>query len=1051
MKSFSLLGDKSSITMRTRIQYVNKLFFLNHCLGFYTIPSSGQECVQYNDALSGVFFTPGEFHQGCSPVTYCISLYNDPTDNSGPIETLITFGPGIGNGTVNNYQYLVPVDNEVNGWILNPIDGTFSNFVQVPVSGTDPNGVEVAQYCLDFYVDELYIMQGTIKTSFLAQTLGCEDIIIQNQGISPGGVNVIESNEVVTVSTLLADTRLRENMSNRIVNRGTILVDQDFTFVNNSKVYMDEGAKITVLDNAHLTFSDQTKVLGCFEMWNSIEVQPGGELTIKDLVQVRDGIQAINALPNSTINVTNGTFKNNQVSIHSADGTGIDWTVVDNTFSSDALLSPFEGQIAKAGIEVRGVGANSLFGLVHFDNNNFDNMANGILARNSGLLVTNGSFEDMLSVPYHFPRGNGIHFQGGTNADILFQIGKGKSLTNSTFDNCVNGIFVINGFTVATNNGMVNVERGIGTALCKNKSTTITNSIISASDEGINFLLNQPQVTSDISGNDIIINGDFQSSSGIRINEFPIGIGYDIEDNRIEIQNAQFGIEVTGTSRSNFKNNYIRIENEAANVFGINVDASELVDANCNRVEKTTTDIDEDQYGIRFTNTPMSAIECNDFENVRYGINISGVNDATYLQGNSFERYYHGILMEESGNLPAHFHNANQWLGAFNSQTPGVFHEANTAAGGLVYFEADSGENPNFVPSLTPDWFENEPNQTGMPTYACPANCPDLDIDEWIPNQLDELIVIGDGGPITVTPYAEEQLWNARHHLYRRIRNNPQVAILNPIFNDFMNDLPVGIPLIEEGMEDVENIFLANDVPQALVETIEDKVNEISLSMTAGNSAQSSSVQSLVSELSTHYYTLKGLTDDMNQNLNDELDNIQSTLDFTTDETYEENARVLRAIFLTTFNADSEEIFTNEQRTQLEFIAYQCPLSGGDAVYIARGMLEFPNNHFPDDVLCTNAQNSMTAPLNQTTPIVAFSVYPNPATDAMTVQFKDALETNGEISIINQLGQVVQTFSVNEGTTQQILTVGEIPTGLYFLQVKEGAEIIETTTIQITK
>ncbi len=57
-------------------------------------------------------------------------------------------------------------------------------------------------------------------------------------------------------------------------------------------------------------------------------------------------------------------------------------------------------------------------------------------------------------------------------------------------------------------------------------------------------------------------------------------------------------------------------------------------------------------------------------------------------------------------------------------------------------------------------------------------------------------------------------------------------------------------------------------------------------------------------------------------------------------------------------------------------------------------------------------------------------VYPNPATDVLTVEGKDMLT---EISVVNLLGQQVMRQSVNANTVQ--VNVSSLPQATYILQV----------------
>ena len=64
------------------------------------------------------------------------------------------------------------------------------------------------------------------------------------------------------------------------------------------------------------------------------------------------------------------------------------------------------------------------------------------------------------------------------------------------------------------------------------------------------------------------------------------------------------------------------------------------------------------------------------------------------------------------------------------------------------------------------------------------------------------------------------------------------------------------------------------------------------------------------------------------------------------------------------------------------------------------------------------------------------SIYPNPASSEVTVDFTAVLENTATIYLINTFGQVLQTYSQEKGSTQSNIDVSSYPAGLYTVAVQ---------------
>jgi GH18 family chitinase len=80
------------------------------------------------------------------------------------------------------------------------------------------------------------------------------------------------------------------------------------------------------------------------------------------------------------------------------------------------------------------------------------------------------------------------------------------------------------------------------------------------------------------------------------------------------------------------------------------------------------------------------------------------------------------------------------------------------------------------------------------------------------------------------------------------------------------------------------------------------------------------------------------------------------------------------------------------------------------------------------------------------------SLYPNPASDFMNIEFTLGTSTNGYITMYNSVGGVVKSINVNNigGTITKKINTSDLSNGLYFVKVKSG-DVSSVKTVSITK
>jgi hypothetical protein len=128
----------------------------------------------------------------------------------------------------------------------------------------------------------------------------------------------------------------------------------------------------------------------------------------------------------------------------------------------------------------------------------------------------------------------------------------------------------------------------------------------------------------------------------------------------------------------------------------------------------------------------------------------------------------------------------------------------------------------------------------------------------------------------------------------------------------------------------------------------------------------------------------------------------------------------------------------SSQITTLESIAWQCPWSGGDAVFQARGLLSFvQDNVYDDSLLCQSQQYRLAEEVFENQGLF---IYPKPASNRITIEFKNSL--SGELNIFNSLGQRQYVKLISE--EEKVITVqtANWMAGIYYcvLQHTDGTK-----------
>jgi hypothetical protein len=149
----------------------------------------------------------------------------------------------------------------------------------------------------------------------------------------------------------------------------------------------------------------------------------------------------------------------------------------------------------------------------------------------------------------------------------------------------------------------------------------------------------------------------------------------------------------------------------------------------------------------------------------------------------------------------------------------------------------------------------------------------------------------------------------------------------------------------------------------------------------------------------------------------------------TVTEAYEADMKEVIEILLSAHLAGGE--LTSEQTARVAAIADKCRYAGGYAVLLARTFFE-PQDSYAQDLDCEAAQLSI-APSSEVPNASSLRVFPNPASEALTVQTGQDFE-RGTARLFNAQGLLLKQFELQDRNTS--MSVNEFDSGMYFLEVQ---------------
>lgn len=159
----------------------------------------------------------------------------------------------------------------------------------------------------------------------------------------------------------------------------------------------------------------------------------------------------------------------------------------------------------------------------------------------------------------------------------------------------------------------------------------------------------------------------------------------------------------------------------------------------------------------------------------------------------------------------------------------------------------------------------------------------------------------------------------------------------------------------------------------------------------------------------------------------------------------ESNLQLFNEIFFGSWAEHNLELDSYSQST-LEFIAYQNPYSGGDAVYSARVMLGLDIADF-----ITIPEERKSRETDESTLMDFGIIVPNPNTGKMSYIYTMAFEDKSEFQIFNSRGELIISQVLLPQNKSIDIDMSDQTSGIYIYRVVTNGNIYSGNKIIIQK
>ena len=880
---------------------------------------------------------------------------------------------------------------------------------------------------------------------------------------------------------------------NNLVFQGTLNIDQNTDFSDDlrSAIYAMKGSKIVVKSGNTLIIEGSPyrvgsggeiyrpiPVEGCINRWEGITVEDGGTL-IMNYADTKDAEIAVNALNGSNVSIKRTNFEDNKVGVKAGLTRSVSGALAPNVylgsskFVGTGSLKPVSGITIRreSAIPDAGIILNNLplfriaLPILEPDGNilltTFRNLKVGIASIRTHMEVEQALFEQIENIGIDFVGRNhrlkqtgfgnrilisphtfyacgvGIRANGASNITISNNILKGSDIG---FDVQMSGLL---GTKSIEKNYLKDSRVGIRTQFSSTAPSLVTKNIIE---------VDKPSDTE----NAFAYQGFESATSG----------GWVVDNNFFTASKTTHLVHQTSGKGTIFRSNEFSQSLDAtfSRLTELRLDGGVQTLVGCNIFSGHSTQL-TDIKGMLATGVSDAVYSCNNLENTNLGFDFSGVN-VSNVRGNQFTKHTVGLKVREFAYIGRQVHNGNSFFPNCSIGETGVFNEnPDGRERRRSTFIVDRAENPNFdglCPNDNNDGaFEYQQSlgttfSCSQPLQDCPNGRPGPLFFRRPIDPSDIALIKGDWN---AGKYTNAQVWQGRYHLYRRLKQDPDLAVTAAEFQAFLanfGNTSIGqLYKVEAAIADMQTEEYQKsaeiEANLAKMASIETEITAIDEQM---NTATGTALSNLLKTRRLKINSLEGY-----QSQNEQIaDNIAVWKAIRVTEIYGLNDVVNAdedvAEYLKTTNKIALESIhrgqsqLNEAQEAAAYaIATLCPLEGGDAVFEARSLLSLNSNmSFNDETICAQSAKQQAIKVKEA-PI--FKLSPNPAYQELYIDFEGRKANEANLRIANAFGQVISQHLIKGGSNY--LDIADLPAGVYYLTVEAKEQRPQTQKLIIVK
>ncbi len=865
-------------------------------------------------------------------------------------------------------------------------------------------------------------------------------MVVERRPVSEAVNELIEQNPILGIADACSIPQ------NVYIHKG-LLVDANYCIIGQSasipkRIAFNENTDLTVMTGSTLELRNCTLSDPCNKMWNGITVQAGATLIV-DACVIEGAEYGITALPGSTVKVTNTWFKDCYIGIYAPNGGANLNGIWGNKFSTENGIPPNNIQpkhdmlagirvIDQQYIEIGKAGAMR---------NEFKNSQFGILASNSNLIVNNNSFLNIFASP-GFPSVGVAVMADGNGANYIFMGNTQKNI----IENADIGVLTNVMGDYIKDNEMTNVGTGIDARYTNWSDIVIVHNTIAAKNFGIRTYLNTSWwAQRRIADNTVTINGAIDGT-GIEVIEYQPILGWQILSNKAKMITGDHGIAAY-SDNSSIKSNTIDLNGLADNSCnGISLLYAPSANVESNNITGSTLNAFSDTKGIAIEGSQNSTIACNTLCGHTRGIHYFDLSDMTSMSTNRLYAHLRGLEVANFTSMDEQNLHGNLWYGPFSNGGFGAVHNGFNQYIENSQFYVNDVQGSIYWPTTgTPNasgsnWFNGrlgQPSVCGNYTGSSSCQAGVVGGTDGGPNyrggtSLRDRLRGGTYG--FGSPYSAELGWKGKSHYYDYLMTNSSTTIQDVNFmNQEVNSSVGRLAVVKQAIRQALQPNNASSV-QSGQSTVFNTLT--TLSETVQTPTQRSTA---LHDLNTQSQTLATVVHTAQQSRYSALQ--QAALDnqaISTVCTADANEKTVNQIYLNWAIEGFGNLSTSNIQT-LQLIAVQCPLSGGDAVYKARGILKGFGDYtsYDNEQVCNNTALPRETSLKEAVKAV---VQPNPSNGEVEVSWTREADN---ISISNTLGKVISVTKV-ENTTTQKLNLIHLQSGVYYIQIQKEGKTLAT-------